>query len=141
MPTTPDPKDHPTPAEALAIMADGDSVHTLVNLPPPSLIACLYAEAIARGDSLGPVYYVDVATVCEPGGCMIMVATWLDAEIPDVLPGGMGQRSNHRAHLCISGERKVDGWSVMDRLWFRARPVDVLVSQIADVVAAEERVS
>ena len=110
-------------------------------LPPPTLIARLYAEAIARGDSLGPVYYVDVATVRNPGGCMIMVATWLDTEIPGAMPDGMGQRSNHKAHVCVTGERKVDGWSVMDRLWFRARPVDVLGSQIADAVAAEGRAS
>ena len=110
-------------------------------LPPPHVIADLYTEAVRFGDRLGPVGSVTVMAGRIEGsdGAYIGVDIFIMAAILDGVPG---EHSHANGHDTVTTRRQFNGWSVLQTVFFRAPvPVRTVKAQIADAVAAEERVS
>lgn len=90
-------------------------------LPEPSLIAQLYADAIARGDSLGTVVRVDVAASRRGSHVWLGVGIHMDSPMPSDIAG---RRLESSVGPCDVAEREwsVAGWGVREVLYFTAEP-------------------
>ena len=103
----------------------------------------LYAEAVARGDSFGNVVRVDVAASRLGSQAWLNVGVHLGSPMPAELTG---ERLASSVGPCdvVQTQRRVDGWSVREVLYFTVEPVPVAsvgASDYAEPVAAGAAVS